>query len=162
MTDDAKELTRELLTRFNRKLDWLIEETRDVKMRLSLIEQRLSLIDTRLDRFEVRAERLEHRMERMDHPEPRIDNSRMGNADRPDHPAERFDKHAVADVEPLGQALGQALARNMVSGQGMAAVPNETWFENGLPSPEEGKRRRYSDALAEPPVRVSYPRFDRG
>lgn len=163
MADDAADLTRDFLNRVNRKLDWLMEETRDMKMRLSLIEQRLTILDTRLDRFEVRAERLEQRVDHYDHGEPRLERAERADSrlERSAERAERFERMPAASVEPLGQALGQALARAPAPGPATAAEVDEKWFEAGYPSADD-KRRRYSEAASEAAHRVSYARFDRG
>ncbi|NJO33869.1 MAG: hypothetical protein HC869_12715 [Rhodospirillales bacterium] len=67
---------REQLQRIEKKLDRLLDETTDLKLRMSLIEQRLTIFDARLDRFELRIDRIDQKVDHADMlaplPEPAV------------------------------------------------------------------------------------------
>jgi hypothetical protein len=54
---------REQLQRIEKKLDRILNETTDLKLRMSLIEQRLTIFDARLDRLEVRMDRIDQKFD---------------------------------------------------------------------------------------------------
>lgn len=63
-TDDLMDLAREQLQRIEQKLDRILDEANDLKLRMSLIEQRLTIFDVRLDRLEVRMDKIDRRVDR--------------------------------------------------------------------------------------------------
>ena len=56
------------LRRFDEKLDRVIDEMRDVKVRLTAVEEGLAGVNRRLDRLEIRVERIERRLDLVDKP----------------------------------------------------------------------------------------------
>ena len=50
------------------KLDRVVDEMLDVKVRLSAVEGGLAGVNRRLDRVEIRIERIEHRFDLVDQP----------------------------------------------------------------------------------------------
>jgi archaellum component FlaC len=54
--------------RFDAKLDRVVDEMLDVKVRLTAVEEGLAGVNRRLDRLEVRVERIERRLDLVDQP----------------------------------------------------------------------------------------------
>jgi septal ring factor EnvC (AmiA/AmiB activator) len=70
MADEPENLTLKMLRRMDAKLDRLVDDLQDVKMRLGSLEQKMAIvvtdiarIDGRLDGFEQRLGRIEKRLE---------------------------------------------------------------------------------------------------
>jgi chromosome segregation ATPase len=70
VAENVENLVLEYLRRIDRKVDGLVEDVRDLKIRMSSVELRLSTmqtdiarIDSRLDRLEIRVERIEKRLD---------------------------------------------------------------------------------------------------
>lgn len=73
MADSVENLVLEYLRRLDGKVDGLIDDVRDLKLRASSVEMRLSTmqtdiarVDTRLDRADLRLERIEKRLNLVD------------------------------------------------------------------------------------------------
>ncbi|MCO5131105.1 MAG: hypothetical protein M9932_11130 [Xanthobacteraceae bacterium] len=56
------------LRRFDEKLDRVIDDMRDLKIRATAVEEGLVGIHRRLDRLETRVERIERRLDLVDQP----------------------------------------------------------------------------------------------
>ncbi|HMM93012.1 hypothetical protein [Bradyrhizobium sp.] len=56
------------MRRFDEKLDRVVDEMLDVKVRSTAVEEGLAGINRRLDRLEMRVERIERRLDLVDHP----------------------------------------------------------------------------------------------
>jgi archaellum component FlaC len=56
------------LVRMDEKIDRLVDDVRDPKVRMSNVEEGLGGVNRRLDRLEVRVERIEKRLELVDSP----------------------------------------------------------------------------------------------
>jgi len=54
--------------RFDGKLDRVVDEMLDVKVRLTAVEEGLAGVNPRLDRLEIRVERIERRLDLVDQP----------------------------------------------------------------------------------------------
>jgi archaellum component FlaC len=61
MADEPDNLVLQYLRRFDEKLDRVVDEMLDVKVRLTAVEEGLAGVNRRLDRLEVRVERIERR-----------------------------------------------------------------------------------------------------
>ncbi|WP_297513001.1 hypothetical protein [uncultured Caulobacter sp.] len=75
MADEPDNLVLVLLQRMNdrlvrmdEKIDRLVDDVRDPKVRMSNVEEGLGGVNRRLDRLEVRVERIEKRLELVDSP----------------------------------------------------------------------------------------------
>jgi hypothetical protein len=68
MVDDPDNIILQYLRRFDAKLDRVVDEMLDVKVRLTAVEQGLAGVNRRLDRLEVRVERIERRLDLVDQP----------------------------------------------------------------------------------------------
>ena len=73
MTGDVENLILEHLRRFDRRLDTMVADLQDVKIRMTSIEQNLSLVNQglalvnhRIDRVEERLGRIERRLDLVD------------------------------------------------------------------------------------------------
>ena len=73
MTDETSSPILEYMKRFSnqlndfdRKLDRMAEDMRDLKVRVTNVEEGLVGVNRRLDRIESRLDRIEHRMELVD------------------------------------------------------------------------------------------------
>ena len=55
-----------LLRRMDEKLDRVIDDLHDVKIRLTGVEEGLNVVQRRIDRFEERVERIERRLDLTD------------------------------------------------------------------------------------------------
>jgi len=69
MTDQPDNILLQYMRRFDEKLDRVIDEMLDVKVRLrTAVEEGLAGINRRLDRLELRVERIERRLDLVDLP----------------------------------------------------------------------------------------------
>ena len=55
------------LNDFDRKLDRTLDDMRDMKFRLTNVEEGLAGVNRRLDRIEIRIDRIEKRLDLVDH-----------------------------------------------------------------------------------------------
>jgi len=60
------DLTLNMLRRIDEKLDRVVEDVRDIKVRVTAIEEAQAGIHRRLDRVDTRLERIERRLELVD------------------------------------------------------------------------------------------------
>ena len=70
MTDEPTNLTLRYLRSIDTKLDRVIEEVRDLKVRMTAVEEGLAGVNRRIDRVEDRLDRIERRLELADAPAP--------------------------------------------------------------------------------------------
>lgn len=68
MADEPDNILLQYMRRFDEKLDRVVDEMLDVKVRLTALEEGLAGINRRLDRLEMRVERIERRLDLVDHP----------------------------------------------------------------------------------------------
>ena len=68
MADEPDNLVLQLLHRMDSKLDRVIDDVPDLKVRVTGVEEGLAGVNRRLDRFEVRMDRVERRLELGDTP----------------------------------------------------------------------------------------------
>ncbi len=68
MADEPDNLVLVLLRKMDGKLDRLAEDMRDVKVRMTHVEEGLAGVNRRLDRLEVRVDRIDSRLELVDSP----------------------------------------------------------------------------------------------
>jgi archaellum component FlaC len=68
MVEGADNIVLQYLRRFDTKLDRVVDEMLDVKVRLTAVEEGLAGVNRRLDRIEVRVERIERRLDLVDQP----------------------------------------------------------------------------------------------
>jgi predicted nuclease with TOPRIM domain len=66
MADEPGNLVLQYLRRMDAKLDRLMEDVRDLKVRMSMVEEGLALLNRRMDRFEQRLDRIEKRLDLVD------------------------------------------------------------------------------------------------
>ena len=68
MTSEPDNIVLQYLRRFDEKLDRVVDEMQDVKVRLTALEEGLAGINRRLDRLEGRVERIERRLDLVEQP----------------------------------------------------------------------------------------------
>ncbi|HET7492703.1 MAG TPA: hypothetical protein VFK01_12575 [Bradyrhizobium sp.] len=68
MATEPENIVLQYLRRFDEKLDRVIDEMLDVKVRLTAVEEGMVGINRRLDRLEVRIERIERRLDLVEQP----------------------------------------------------------------------------------------------
>ena len=66
MVDEPENLILALLRRMDAKLDRVIDDVQDLKVRMTAVEEALVGVHRRLDRLEVRVERIERRLDLVD------------------------------------------------------------------------------------------------
>jgi len=66
MTDEPDNLILALLRRMDAKLDRVIDDVHDLKVRMTGVEEGLAGVNRRLDRLEVRLDRVERRLDLVD------------------------------------------------------------------------------------------------
>jgi len=66
MADEPDNILLQYMRRFDEKLDRVVDEMLDVKVRLTAVEQGLAGINRRLDPLELRVERIERRLDLVD------------------------------------------------------------------------------------------------
>ena len=66
MADEPDNHTLVLLRRMDAKLDRVLEDVHDLKVRMSSVEEGLAGIHRRLDRLDVRVDRIERRFDLVD------------------------------------------------------------------------------------------------
>ena len=66
MTEETEHLLLEYMRRFDRKLNDLTDDVRELKIRMTGVDEGLAGVNRRLDRIEVRVERIERRLELTD------------------------------------------------------------------------------------------------
>ena len=68
MAAEPDNIVLQYLRRFDEKLDRVIDEMLDVKVRLTAVGEGLAGVNRRLDRLEIRVERVERRLDLVDQP----------------------------------------------------------------------------------------------
>ena len=68
MSDEPENLTLNYLRRLDAKMDRLIGDVHDVKIRLTSVEEALVGVNRRIDRVEERIDRIERRLDLADAP----------------------------------------------------------------------------------------------
>jgi archaellum component FlaC len=68
MTGEPDNMVLILLRRLDEKMDRVIDEIRDLKVRTTAVEENLAGVQRRIDRLEARVERIEKRLDLVDHP----------------------------------------------------------------------------------------------
>ena len=66
MADELDNLVLQMLRRIDAKLDRVIEDVQDLKIRMTHVEEGLAGVNRRLDRLEMRVDRIERRLEPAD------------------------------------------------------------------------------------------------
>jgi predicted nucleic acid-binding Zn-ribbon protein len=62
MTEAPENIVLEYLRRFDRKLDSIADDMRDIKVRVTSVETGLAGVQRRIDRVEERLDRIERRL----------------------------------------------------------------------------------------------------
>jgi len=68
MADEPDNLVLAMLRKMDGKLDRLVEDVQDLKVRMTHVEEGLAGVNRRLDRLEVRVDRIEKRLDLVDSP----------------------------------------------------------------------------------------------
>jgi len=68
MAEDPDNIVLVYLRRLDEKVDRIVDEMLDVKVRLTAVEEGLAGVNWRLDRLEIRVERIERRLDLVDQP----------------------------------------------------------------------------------------------
>ena len=68
MTDEPDNLVLQLLRRMDQKLDRMVDDMHDLKVRVTSVEEVMATNNRRLDRLEQRFERVERRLDLADQP----------------------------------------------------------------------------------------------
>ena len=68
MTNQPDNIVLQYLRRFDEKLDRVVDEMQDVKVRLTAVDEGLAGANRRLDRVEIRIERIERRLDLVEPP----------------------------------------------------------------------------------------------
>jgi predicted nuclease with TOPRIM domain len=68
MTDEPDNLVLQYLRRLDAKVDRVIDDMRDVKVRLTGVEEGLAGVNRRIDRVESRLDRIERRLDLVELP----------------------------------------------------------------------------------------------
>ena len=68
MANEQDNIVLVYLRRFDEKLDRIADDVRDIKVRLTSVEEGLAGVNRRLDRIEMRVDRIERRLDLVDQP----------------------------------------------------------------------------------------------
>ena len=66
MADDPTDFTLQLLRRMDAKLDRVLDDVQDIKVRLTAVEEAVNGVNRRIDRLETRVDRIERRLDLVD------------------------------------------------------------------------------------------------
>lgn len=66
MGEDPNNLVLVYLRRLDEKLDRLIDDMREIKTRIGILEQQAASLSSRMDRFEGRLDRIQRRLDLQD------------------------------------------------------------------------------------------------
>ncbi len=66
MADEPDSLVLNILRRIDSKMDRVIDDVHDLKVRMSSVEEGLAGVNRRLDRMDLRVDRIERRLELTD------------------------------------------------------------------------------------------------
>ena len=144
--------SRELLQLIEKKLDRILEETNDLKLRMSLVEQRLTIFDARLDRMHVRMERIEQRFEQAEHKQ------KSAAAETVSRPPPTPPDLSVPRTQPPPSDHAARQAKAPMNER----EHDDKWFENHLQQRLNDERRYHNEEPQPVPHRAGFTRFDRG
>jgi archaellum component FlaC len=68
MAEEPDNIVLALLRRMDGKLDRVVDDLSDLKVRMTHVEEGLAGVNRRLDRLESRVDRIEKRLDLVDHP----------------------------------------------------------------------------------------------
>jgi DNA repair ATPase RecN len=68
MVDEPDHILLQYMRRFDEKLDRVVADVQEIKVRLTNVEENLTIVHRRLDRMDARIERIEKRLELVDSP----------------------------------------------------------------------------------------------
>lgn len=68
MADEPDNIVLTLLRRMDAKLDRVLDDISDLKVRMTHVEEGLAGVNRRLDRLDTRVDRIEKRLDLVDHP----------------------------------------------------------------------------------------------
>ncbi len=68
MADEPENLVLRYLRGIDQKVDRLLDDVSDLKVRMTGVEEGLAGVNRRLDRLEHRVDRIERRLDLVDHP----------------------------------------------------------------------------------------------
>jgi len=68
MTEGPDNLVLQLLCKMDAKLDRVMDDVQDLKVRMTHVEEGLAGVNRRLDRLDIRVDRIEKRLELVDSP----------------------------------------------------------------------------------------------
>lgn len=68
MANEPDNILLQYMRRFDEKLDRVVDEMLDIKVRVTAVEEGLAGVNRRLDRLELRIERIERRLDLVDQP----------------------------------------------------------------------------------------------
>jgi predicted nucleic acid-binding Zn-ribbon protein len=68
MTDEPEDLTLRMLRRIDEKLDRVIDDVHDLKVRMTAVELAIARVNDRIDRVDQRLDRIERRLDLVDSP----------------------------------------------------------------------------------------------
>ena len=63
MADESENLVLRYLRRIDDKLDRVVDDVRELKIRMTAVEENLASLNRRFDRLEARVDRIERRLE---------------------------------------------------------------------------------------------------
>ena len=66
MADEPDNLVLQLLRRIDTKLDRVVDDVQDLKVRMTHVEESLAGVNRRIDRVEARLDRIEKRLDLVD------------------------------------------------------------------------------------------------
>jgi len=69
MAGEPENMTLVMLRGMDAKLDCVVDEMRDMKVRMTAVEMQIGTIDSRLDRIDGRLDRIERRFELVEAPQ---------------------------------------------------------------------------------------------
>ncbi len=143
--------SRELLQLIEKKLDRILEETNDLKLRMSLVEQRLTIFDARLDRMHVRMERIDQKFEQNEI------KPTSAPAEFAPRPVQTSSNSSIPRAAPIPTDDTPHPAKAPVNER----EQEDKWFEDHLQQRLNDERRYRSDEPQLVPHRASFTRFDR-
>ena len=68
MVDQPDNLVLAMLRKMDSKMDRIVDDLGDLKVRMTHVEEGLAGVNRRLDRLEVRVDRIDKRLDLVDHP----------------------------------------------------------------------------------------------
>jgi hypothetical protein len=68
MADELDNVVLALLRKIDQRTDRMVDDVRDLKLRVTSVDEGLAGVNRRLDRLDHRVERVEHRLDLVDQP----------------------------------------------------------------------------------------------